>query len=120
MVGGVFSRLWTDCCTVIVREPVTGEDGVTRLKEVIRCEGQPCRLSFFQSVRYHAEEALGGAAAKVEQAAKLILPPDVEVPPGSRIRIRRGDKTMDFCASGMPMRFHAHQEIILENFEKWA
>lgn len=120
MVAGVLSRLWTDCCRVIVREPAQDGDGVSRFRETVLYEGLPCRLSYFYSRRSHAADAFGGAAAKAVQTVKLILPRDVQVPPGSRIQVKREDRTMDFCASGQPAIYSAHQEIVLENFGKWA
>ncbi len=120
MVGSILSRLWTDSCTVSVREKAMDGDGVTAFHEKKIYEGLPCRLSYSGTAREYAEAKLGGAAAGVKQAVKLILPGDALVPPGSRIRIRREDREMDFCASGLPKIFSAHQEIMLENFEKWA
>lgn len=120
MVGSVLSRLWTDCCTVLVRETVQGEDGTTAFREHARYTGLPCRLSYSGARCGHAEEALDGAAAKAAQEAKLILPRDVDIPPGSRILVKREDRTMDFHASGIPRLYRAHQEILLENREQWA
>lgn len=119
MVGGVLSRLWTDCCTVTVREPVQMGDGTSECREMLRYKGLPCRLSYFQSVRDHASMELDGMAAKAVQEAKLILPLDADVPPGSRIEVKRGDRTLEFRASGQPRRYRAHQEILLEAV-KWA
>lgn len=121
MVGGaVLTRLWTDSCTVFVREPFVNEYGVTELREVKLHEGVPCRASFFQSVWHHTEEELDGAASSVKQIVKLFLPPDVEIPSGSRIHVVREGREMDFCASGLPMVFSRHQVIVLENFKKWV
>lgn len=120
MVGGVLSRLWTDCCRILVREKATDADGISRLEEKVLGEGIPCRLSYFQSVKHHASEGPGGMAAQLKQPAKIILPADVEVPAGSRIQLMREGRLLDFCASGQSMHFHAHQEIVVENFEKWA
>lgn len=118
--GGVLTRLWTDTCTVFVRQAFVNADGVTELREVKHCEGVPCRVSFFRSVWHHTEEELDGAASSVKQIVKLFLPRDADVPAGSRIHVVRGDHEMDFCASGQPMVFSRHQVIVLENFEKWA
>lgn len=119
MVGGVLSRLWTDCCAVIVRETVHTGEGVSGIRETLRYASMPCRLSYFRSARDQASVEMDGMAARTVQATKLILPPDADVPPGSRIQVKRGDRTLEFRASGQPRRYRAHQEIILEAV-KWA
>lgn len=108
--------LWTDACTVTVREPVTDpETHLTDFQEREILTDEPCRVSF-QSVAAAGE----GSTAAVTQTVKLFLQPDVEIPPGSRITVVRDGNQLLYTRSGEPARYPGHQEIQLELWQKWA
>lgn len=112
--------LWVDRCDVAISEAYRQENGATAMRERILHENVPCKLSFFQSTASSNAADLQGPAAPVQQLAKLILAPEIEAPPGSRIRVLRDGRSLHFKSSGEPMRFFSHQEIIMEAAEAWA
>ena len=118
--GGVLSRLWTDSCRVFVRMPVEDAAGVTQMQERLLHDCLACRLSYYQSVRDIAARTGETGAAKLRQLAKLILPLGIDVPAGSRIELSREGRLLQFCSSSLPMIYRNHQEILLENFDRWA
>ena len=108
--------LWTDACTVTIRQPVTDpETHLTGFQEREILTDEPCRISF-QSVSAAGE----GSISAIGQSVKLFLRPDVEIPPGSRIAVRRDGKQLLYTRSGEPARYPSHQEIQLELWKKWA
>jgi len=61
------------------------------------------------------------AAMEAVQAVRLFLAPDVVIPPGSRIVVRRGDgQELCFWRSGVPAIFEGHQEIRMEREERFV
>lgn len=121
VTGNPLARLWTDRCTVIVREKYTRENGSTGFRDKAVLEDEPCRLSFFQT--YHA--AVNGGekdmlTPELAQKAKLFLSPDAAIPPGSALDVTRGAHTVRYALSGQPARYRNHQEIVLELFQRWA
>lgn len=89
---------------------------LTKQKEVVTLENQPCRLSFetLQSAVQTSSEAT------VAQVTKLFLSPDVEVKPGSKLTVTQDGVTTDYTRSGVPAVYPTHQEIILELFKEYA
>ena len=122
MVGAALRRLWTDRCDIFVREPV--RDSATG--RVVFTERRvhadlPCRVSFrlsFETVSGVRE--VGDAAVAAGQTVKLFLAPEIEVPAGSKIVLRRGRHEMAFARTGVPAIFTGHQEVRMERFERWA
>jgi len=122
MVGAALRRLWTDRCDVFVREsardPVTGRNVFTerRLHADL-----PCRVSF--RIRFETVSGVrdvGGAAVSAGQTVKLFLAPEIAVPAGSKIIVRRGAHEMVFARTGIPALFEVHQEIRMERVARWA
>lgn len=112
----VMRRLWTDRCTVIVRESQRNyETGVTEFIEVEKASTVPCRISY-------ASKPIAGNdyIAAVEQTIKLIIGLDAEIPTGSKISVTRGAETKDYERSGEPARYTEHQEIPLALWHGWA
>ena len=83
--------------------------------EKVLAAGLPCRISFSS-----APAAGEGSAAAVGQTVKLFVQPEVEIPPGSRIAVTRGEKTVLYARSGEPARYPGHQEVNLALWERWA
>ena len=109
-------RLWTDRCTVFVRQAVT--DPLTHLtdfEETPLVEDAPCKLSFET-----LNAAGAGEAASVTQSVKLFLSAEAEIPAGCKIAVTRNGQTMTYSRSGLAGMFHSHQEILLEPFQEWA
>ena len=109
-------RMWRDRCWVYVQEETT--DPVTHLtdfEEKPLFEDQPCKLSF-STLSANAGDEL----PVVAQAVKLFLSPELTVPPGSKIVIKRADREFTYTRSGEPGIFSNHQEILLTEFKGWA
>ena len=112
--------LWKDRCTISIREAYEQENGATAFRERTLHEDISCKLSFFLTTANNAAAGESGAAAGIEQQAKLILAPDIEIPPGCSIRVQREGKAMAYKASGPPLAFFSHQEIIMRLDDEWA
>ena len=121
MVTAHLARFWTDCCDVYVRESaVDAETGRTVFSERKLYENLPCRISYrisFETVG--AVRDVGNAATAAGQAVKLFLAPEVSIPAGSKIVVRRQGREMVFARSGIPAMFEGHQELRVERFRKW-
>jgi len=81
----------------------------------------PCRMSYrlsFETVS--GVRDVGDAAVAAGQAVKLFLAPEIVVPVGSKIVLRRGNQEMVFARTGMPAVFGMHQEVRMERFERWV
>jgi len=63
---------------------------------------------------------VGDAAVSAGQAVKLFLAPEIVVPTGSKIVVRRGGHEMVFARTGVPAVFGGHQEVRMERFERWV
>lgn len=110
-------RLFTDRCTVLVKEqsvdPVTGE---TLFEGAALLEGEPCRLSF--SALHVAD---GERAAQALLPCKLFLQRECKVPAGSELVVTRsGGEVLHFKCSSPPAIYSNHQEIALARAERWA
>ena len=122
VVGTALRRFWTDHCDVFVRESArdagTGRDVFTERRIYADL---PCRVSFrlsFETV--NGVRDVGDAAVSAGQAVKLFLAPEVVVPAGSKIVVRRRGHEMTFIRSGVPAVFEGHQEVRMERFTQWA
>ena len=122
----VLEWLWRDSCSVYVQaeytDPVTN---ITGFRETLLLKDLPCKLSF-ETSRHRANECAavdGNHAAALSQVVKLFLSPDVELPAGCKITVRRfrqPDRIHTFARSGVPALFSDHQEIPLALWERWA
>ena len=118
--------LWRDSCSVYVQAGHTDPDtNVTGFQEVLLLEDLPCKLSF-ETSRHRANECADADenhAAALSQVVKLFLSPDVEIPPGCKIvvkRFRQPEQIHTFARSGVAAVFSDHQEIPLSLWERWA
>jgi hypothetical protein len=103
-------------CSVIERQKITKANKSTGFEEVTILENQPCRLSFERI----ASVSEGEAASKLTQVTKLLIAPEVEIKPGSKLVIEQNGLTSEYKRSGEPAIYNTHQEIILELFQGWA
>ncbi len=114
--GSALRTLWTDRCTLTVREEAIDPDTrLTEFREAVRFEDGPCRLSF-GALAPAAGEPLSVAA----QVVKLFLDPALEIPPGSKLTVTHRGRTEDYAQSGKAAIYSAHQEIPVELFGGWA
>jgi hypothetical protein len=79
-------------------------------------EDLPCRVSF----KRVASADDSDNAAPLEQAVTLFLSVDVDIPPGSRVVVGRGGRSLEYHSSGEPAVYSSHQEIALESRGDWA
>ncbi len=112
-------KMWKDRCTVIQKVKITDPDTkLTDFRETPLLEDQPCKLSFEKLTSTDGEHT----AAKF-QTVKLFLSPDVVVPAGCKILVRRLnglEREFVFAHSGEAGVFTSHQEIYLDAWEGWA
>ena len=93
--------LYEDTCNIYVRKSEKDEKTkITAKKEVLMAENQPCRLSY-ETVSTTKDNQ--GAAEK-EMAVKLFLPPEPEIPEGSRIDVIHQGLTISYSNSGSAAR----------------
>ena len=120
-VRAALERLWTDKATITQYGKVTDpETKITEFQETPLLNEVPCKLSFKTLTSSDGEPV-----APLQQAVKLMLSPDVTIPPGCKVTVERptGENTYQtfvFQSSGKPGVFHNHQEIMLELFRGWA
>ena len=101
--------LYLDRCDIYeYREVVNPEDYTTGTEEVLVHKDIPCKMS-----RDKTKPSYDGVVELQYESIKLMMSPDIEVKPGSRIEITRAGKTTSYKNSGAPSRFFNHQEIIL-------
>jgi len=104
-------------CTVIEYQAVKdSETKITRHKEVVLIDNEPCKLSFEkQNATVQTENA-----ALVSLGAKLFIAPEIKISGGSKITVFQNGRTGDYALSGEPAVYSTHQEIMLELFKGWA
>ena len=85
------------------------------MREITVYENVPCKLSH-ETVKQSGE----GVSGSLLLSSKIILSPELNIKPGSKIEvIRNGQKTV-YKNSGEPARYTNHQEILLSLFDGWA
>lgn len=112
-------RLWKDRCSVFVKEEVTDPTThLTDFEEKPLLQDQPCKLSF------ETLTSTGGdSVATVTQNVKLFLSPDVNIPAGCKIVVKRLndlEREFTYSKSGEAGVFTNHQEIQLVLFKGYA
>lgn len=102
-------KLYLDKCDIYeyqnVRDP---EDFSTSSKMILVHKDVPCKMSCDTT-----NPSYDGVAEGQYQRIKLIVNPEIEVKPGSRIVVTRCGKSISYKNSGAPSRFFNHQEITL-------
>lgn len=112
-------RLWKDRCSIFHMEEVTDPNThLTDFEETPLLQDQPCKLSFETLTSTSGDEL-----PIVAQSVKLFLSPDVVVPAGCKIVVKRFNdvqRVFTFSKSGEPGVFTSHQEINLTLWEGYA
>lgn len=103
-------------CTITEHQKVTKPNKSTGFKDMIVLEEQPCKLSF-EKIATNADSA---NAAKMIQTAKVLIAPEIQIKPGSKLTITQNGVTSEYKKSGEPAVYSTHQEIMLELFDGWA
>lgn len=115
--------LWKDTCKVQIAKEVIKPNRATGFELITLCEDEPCKLSFYNSVRVNDSTVEGSyAAAAVFQNAKLFIRADLDIPAGSTIIVitHKNKKELHFKASSISAIFTNHQEIVMEYDQAWA
>lgn len=103
-------------CTITEYQKVKKDNKSTGFQDVIVSENQPCKLSF-SSIKSTSQTE---TAAMIVQTAKVLIAPEIQVKPGSKISITQNGVITEYKNSGEPALFDTHQEIILELFKGWS
>ena len=106
----VIEQTYDGTCTIYSLQDVKDHKEVTLLGDV------PCHLSFSGAVTAEGT----GTSTDVKQEIKLLLAPEVLVPPGSRIEVTQHGMTVSYSRSGKPAVYSSHQEILLELWKEYA
>lgn len=113
----VVESLYDGKCTITEHQKVKKENKSTGFQDVVVLEDEPCRLSFKSIDNTNQTDT---AASAVVQITKVLLAPEIQVKPGSKLTITQNDVTTDYQSSGEPAFYSTHQEIVLELFKGWA
>lgn len=116
MVRKAIEMTYIGTCTITEYQSYKKENKSTGHQEVIILENQPCKLSFSSITNSSKTET----AAMVVQTAKVLIAPEIQIKPGSKLTITQNGVTTEYKNSGEPALFNTHQEIVLELFKRWA
>ena len=116
-VRNAVESLYDGRCTIIEYKKVQKANKSTGFSEEVVLENQPCRLSFQNKSSTDPTET---GASSIVQVVKVFLSPDIDVKPGSKLKITQNGVTTDYEYSGKPSFYHTHQEIILDLFKGWS
>lgn len=110
-------RLYTGLCDVYefsqVKDPVTK---ITKQAEAKVISAQPCRVSYESKTSAGESEA----AANLKQTITLIIDPDLDIKPGSRIVATQNGRVTEYRSAGVPRVYTGSQQITLELVDKRA
>lgn len=109
------NTMYTDTCNII-EHTKSKVDGVTTFVDSAVATNEPCRISA-SSLKANEQSI---SSAEIGQSIKLFISPDATVNEGSKVVVTREGKTLQYMASGKPMIYPTHQEIMLIPFERWA
>lgn len=112
-------RFYIDRCTVYESAPVA-DSVITKFEDVVKYENVPCRLSAKAYLFGESAAGEGNNLAKITKKAKLFLPPEYVVLPGSRIEITSQGQTNMYAKSGAMNFYPSHNEMMLELEKKYA
>lgn len=112
-VRKAIESLYIGMCNIYEYKEVFDEQTkLSSKQEVITHENIKCKLSYKNSPK--------SKDAEVTQIIRLLIAPEIEIRPGSKIVVTQSGKTTAFKNTGEPQMFINHQEIELELFERWA
>lgn len=112
----VIEQTYTGVCTVTERRKVKKPNGSIGFEEAVVLENQPCFLNHESVPSASAAEPATG----INQGIVLLLAPEVEIRPGSKITVTQNGVTGDYARSGVPAVYVSHQEVTLELFKEYA
>nr|WP_308742099.1 hypothetical protein [uncultured Anaerocolumna sp.] len=115
-VRKAIESMYIGTCTITEHQKVKKENKSTGFQDVVVLENQPCKLSFEKITNTNPTET----AALLVQTAKVLIAPEIQIKPGSKLTITQNGVTTEFKNSGEPAMFGTHQEIILELFKGWS
>lgn len=111
--------LYTEKCTVYEKE-AEFENGRTVFREKVKYENIPCRVSM---KAYLFGENAGNEKKgylNVTKKAKIFVPPEYEIKPGSRIAVQSNTNMVVYTKSGQMSRYASHNEVTVETEKKFA
>lgn len=103
-------------CTITEHQKVQKPNKSTGFNDVVVLTDQPCKLSFSKITNTNQ----GETAATVIQTAKVLLAPEIQIKPGSKLTIKQNGITTEYSKSGEPAIYKTHQEVVLELFKGWS
>lgn len=115
-VRKAIESMYIGTCTITEHQKVKKENKSTGFQDVVVLENQLCKLSFEKITNTNPTET----AALLVQTAKVLITPEIQIKPGSKLTITQNGVTTEFKNSGEPAMFGTHQEIILELFKGWS
>lgn len=115
-VRKAIESMYIGTCKITEHQKVKKENKSTGFQDVVVLENQPCKLSFEKITNTNPTET----AALLVQTAKVLIAPEIQIKPGSKLTITQNGVTTEFKNSGEPAMFGTHQEIILELFKGWS
>ena len=116
MVRKAIEKAYTGKCTIIEHKKVTKTNKSTGFQDDEVLTDQPCKLSFSNISKANQ----GETAASIGQVTKILIAPEINVKPGSKLIITQNGVTTEYSKSGEPATYNTHQEIILELFNGWS
>lgn len=116
MVRKSIEMTYTGKCTVTEHKKVSKANKSTGFEDDEVLTDQPCKLSFERVTSNNQ----GDTAARVVQTAKVLIAPEIQIKPGSKLTITQNGVTAEYKSSGEPARYATHQEIVLELFKGWS
>jgi len=107
---------YTGKCTITEHKKVTKTNKSTGFEDDDVLIDQACKLSFEKVTNNNQ----GETAAMLVQTAKVLIAPEIQIKPGSKLVITQNGITTEYKSSGEPARYATHQEIVLELFKGWS
>ncbi len=111
--------LYTETCTVYEREAEL-EDRRTVFKETVRYENIPCRVSMKAYLFGENAGSEKKGYLNVGKKAKIFVPPEYEIKPGSRIEVKSNGKSVVYAKSGQMSFYASHNEVTVETEKNFA
>ena len=115
-VRAAIEMMYQGTCIVTEHQKVKKANKTTGFQDVIVLENQPCKLSFTNITATNQTET----AALVAQTTKVLIAPEIQIKPGSKLTITQNGVTAEYENSGEPALFNTHQEISIVLFKGWA
>lgn len=108
--------MYIGLCTIVEYHKVKQANQSTGFTEVAVFEDIPCKLSFKSAPSVLESDK----ASALTQSISLILAPEIEINPGSKIIVTQNGVTKAYKNSGVPAVYTTHQEIMLDIFKGWS